>query len=120
LSFNFWAIFAGSLFFSPDFFICNNNLNCLINIARICSSLSPAADCSSRRRRADFLSLTLRASVKAKIFSLDMLSNPTRILGLLNLAGKNIKTDMPLAKIKDVINIANKIDYQKYSTILLP
>ncbi len=49
-------------------------------------------------------------AIKEKVFSLGVLVNPIKIYNLLDVLGKNIRTDMSLADIKDMINLTSNLD----------
>jgi len=49
-------------------------------------------------------------ALKDKFLSLGVLVNPIKLYNLLDILGKNVRTDMSLANIKDVIVLANDID----------
>jgi anionic cell wall polymer biosynthesis LytR-Cps2A-Psr (LCP) family protein len=52
-------------------------------------------------------------AVKDKALSLGVLTNPVKIYELLDIVGKNIRTDMTLADIKELINLASSLDIQQ-------
>lgn len=49
-------------------------------------------------------------ALKEKALSLGVLANPIKIYNLLDILGKNIRTDMGLADIKNLINLASDLD----------
>jgi len=51
-------------------------------------------------------------AIKEKAFSVGILANPAKIYQLLDLLGKNVKTDLRLADIKEMISLAAKLDTQ--------
>lgn len=51
-------------------------------------------------------------AIKDKALSLGVLTNPIKIYNLLDILGKNIRTDMTLAEIKELINLALHLDAQ--------
>ncbi len=52
-------------------------------------------------------------AIKDKAFSLGVLSNPVKIFQILNSLGRNVRTDMPISQIKDLIILAQKFNDQK-------
>ncbi|MBU1136978.1 LCP family protein [Patescibacteria group bacterium] len=49
-------------------------------------------------------------AIKEKAFSLKILANPVKIFNLLDILGKNVRTDLKLADIKDLIDLSVKFD----------
>lgn len=49
-------------------------------------------------------------SIKEKALSLGVLANPVKIYNLLDILGKNIRTDASLSDIKDLINLISNLD----------
>lgn len=56
--------------------------------------------------------------LKDKIFSLNLLSRPDKILSILNTVSKHIRTDFPLSQIQEVIQIASSFDVQNVKKIV--
>lgn len=52
-------------------------------------------------------------AIKDKAFSLGVLSNPVKVFQILNSLGRNVRTDMPISQIKDLIVLVQKFDDQK-------
>lgn len=50
-------------------------------------------------------------AIKDKAFSLGVLSNPVKIFELLSAFGKNIKTDLTLSDIKELMGIYSRLDF---------
>jgi len=51
-------------------------------------------------------------AIKEKVFSLGILTNPVKVFKLLSIAGKNLRTDMNLSEIKDLLGLVDKLDLQ--------
>ncbi|MBU1255533.1 LCP family protein [Patescibacteria group bacterium] len=55
-------------------------------------------------------------AIKEKAFSLGVLTNPVKIYNLLDLLGKNVRTDMNLTDIKNMINLSLNLDTENIKT----
>jgi anionic cell wall polymer biosynthesis LytR-Cps2A-Psr (LCP) family protein len=52
------------------------------------------------------------AAVKDKVLSLGFLVNPVKIFGLLDILGRNVRTDMGMNEMQDTIRLASSADTQ--------
>jgi len=52
-------------------------------------------------------------AIKDKAFSLGVISNPVKVFQILNSFGKNVRFDLPLSQIKDLISLAEKFGSEK-------
>ena len=58
-------------------------------------------------------------AIKSKALNLGILANPIKIFGILDLVEKNVRVDMSLAEIKDLINLAQKVKIQELKKVVL-
>jgi anionic cell wall polymer biosynthesis LytR-Cps2A-Psr (LCP) family protein len=58
-------------------------------------------------------------AIKDKALSLGVLANPVKIYNLMDIAGKNIRTDIPVTKIPQFLDFADDFDMKNVKKIVL-
>ncbi len=58
-------------------------------------------------------------AVKSKALNLGVLANPVKIFNILDLIEKNVRIDMSLSEIKDLVNLAQKVKIEELKKVVI-